>query len=608
MRGWYILPLAMKALIKVGYGCNDHCTFCHTLEVRHIDDTSSRVDRKIHRAAQLGYSMVVLSGGEPTIRPELMHWARLCASLDLDFGLVTNGRLLSYPAVVEKLLGYRLRYVYLSLHGGSAKVHNACVRSKAFEESYGALQNLTGKGLDLGINCVITRTNLPHLKELVDACLPFEDAVLKFSATEPKGGGALLFDRIVPKVTEVGEEVARAIRYGLSKTTGLRFGHGGIPLCHLPGLEHLYDDLRTHGFASMTEVWEEDFVPIDSTNMTHPDGCAQCGLRGACPGLFKGYIDKFGPDEVHPRPAHRSNSFNYAQARILHWPKGGDCPVRSDGTTPYDPARTLFVRNDERMVLFETKTRDFSDEEIHQVKWSAGQIYLDVSRKDAPDDFAADLKKLREVDECTPCPERERCPRCFRMEDENVFLRDDARLRAVLASFTGDILDIGCGDGRYGDALAHKARSGEVRYRGVDPDPRSLDSLSAAWPWAQLEVGRAETLELEDSSWDHILLLRSYNHLSSPQLTLPRLVRALRPGGTLLLADNVAFGLIRTPRQVDRAENGPAVFEHYRNDCAAQAAPLFEGLPVVLLQSEDVGPQTSNQWFLHYQRTTDARG
>src|SRR5690606_33678654 len=61
-----------KALIKVGYGCNENCTFCHTAEVRHIDGTSDEVVRKIRRAAQLGHGMVVLSGGEPTIRPELM--------------------------------------------------------------------------------------------------------------------------------------------------------------------------------------------------------------------------------------------------------------------------------------------------------------------------------------------------------------------------------------------------------------------------------------------------------------------------------------------------------------------------------------------------------
>ena len=35
----------MKALIKVGYGCNKNCTFCHTLDVRHIDGDSEEVER-----------------------------------------------------------------------------------------------------------------------------------------------------------------------------------------------------------------------------------------------------------------------------------------------------------------------------------------------------------------------------------------------------------------------------------------------------------------------------------------------------------------------------------------------------------------------------------
>ncbi|HLU47209.1 MAG TPA: radical SAM protein, partial [Planctomycetota bacterium] len=81
----------MKALIKVGYGCNDHCTFCHTLDVRHIDAEAAEVHRKIDRAKALGHTMIVLSGGEPTIRPELVRWATHAAALDMDFGLVTNG-------------------------------------------------------------------------------------------------------------------------------------------------------------------------------------------------------------------------------------------------------------------------------------------------------------------------------------------------------------------------------------------------------------------------------------------------------------------------------------------------------------------------------------
>src|SRR5262249_37485785 len=119
----------MKALIKVGYGCNEHCTFCHTLDVRHVDGSAAEGHAKIERARELGHTMVVLSGGEPTIRPELYAWAAHVARLGLDLGLVTNGRLLAYPEVVERLVAHRLKYVYMSLHGGTPAVHNSLTRT-----------------------------------------------------------------------------------------------------------------------------------------------------------------------------------------------------------------------------------------------------------------------------------------------------------------------------------------------------------------------------------------------------------------------------------------------------------------------------------------------
>ena len=91
----------MKALVKVGYGCNNHCTFCHTLDVRHVDAESDEIDRKIDRAAHLGHTMVVLSGGEATMRRELLRWAARTAARGMDFGLVTNGRMLVYPDLLS---------------------------------------------------------------------------------------------------------------------------------------------------------------------------------------------------------------------------------------------------------------------------------------------------------------------------------------------------------------------------------------------------------------------------------------------------------------------------------------------------------------------------
>src|SRR5204862_249610 len=123
------------------------CTFCHTLDIRDIDGSGAMVMHKIDRARTLGYGMVVLSGGEVTMRKELLLWAARSAAQGLDFGLVTNARMLAYPELVDKLIRLRLAYVYLSLHGGTARIHNAMVRADAFDETFAAVKNLSGRNL-----------------------------------------------------------------------------------------------------------------------------------------------------------------------------------------------------------------------------------------------------------------------------------------------------------------------------------------------------------------------------------------------------------------------------------------------------------------------------
>ena len=53
--------------------------------------------------------------------------------------------------------------------------------------------------------------------------------------------------------------------------------------------------------------------------------------------------------------------------------------------------------------MYRTTTRDFSDVEIETTKRRLEQIYVDVSDKHAPDDFATDLRKLAVLPECTTC-------------------------------------------------------------------------------------------------------------------------------------------------------------------------------------------------------------
>lgn len=603
---------AYKALIKVGYGCNENCTFCHTLDVRHVDGESSEVERKIHRAKELGYGMVVLSGGEPTIRPELFRWAALVASLDMDFGLVTNGLLLSYANVVERLMRSRLRYVYQSLHGGSAGVHNRLVRAKTFDAARGAVQNLAGLGLDYTLNCVVTIHNVDHLIELVDFALQYPSVVLKFSMVQPKGGGEDHFDSLAPNVSHVAMRVREAVAHGRAEIgkrglSGPRFAHDGIPLCLLPTLEPLYDDLKTHRFATMVEIGEPDFFPVDDKAKVQPESvCGDCALRGPCPGLFAGYAEARGVSELAPvTGVPRSNSHNYTFETLVATDAPTTfCPLRdgSQGIRPWDRGRHLFVRNEGRIARFRSESRDFSDVEIERSKIDLGQTYLDVSRKDAPDDFARDLVQLSRSSICGSCEHDSVCTGLYEPQlDEDVFTRDDAHVRAIVGQLRGDVLDVGCGHGPYEDLLAAAANAGCIRYSGLEPDPRAVEALRARWPWAEVSCGDAESVDCV-GIYDHVLVLRSWNHFRDPRLALERLARATREGGTITVVDNVAFGLARTRPQSRRAERSGAELEHYRNDDAARVVALATSLGLAVVERRDCGPSTSNQWLVRVRR------
>jgi SAM-dependent methyltransferase len=258
------------------------------------------------------------------------------------------------------------------------------------------------------------------------------------------------------------------------------------------------------------------------------------------------------------------------------------------------------------MRLVRTTTGDFSDDELRATKERLGQIYADVSTKLAPDDFARDLRKLRPSLECADCACRPECPGGWEAVHGDVFGRDDARVRSILAGLSGRVLDVGGGEASYFDSFAERASAGAVAYVCVDPDEARLAVLASRFPAARFVPGVAEEISDDLGTFDHVLFLRSYNHLHDPARALARALARLRPGGSLLLVDNVAFGLVRGAAHAARAEAAPEnLLEHYRNDGAAEADLAVRAAagarPLNLVERRDVGPDTSNQWVLHYQ-------
>lgn len=306
-----------------------------------------------------------------------------------------------------------------------------------------------------------------------------------------------------------------------------------------------------------------------------------------------------------PAGSPRANSFHFVPVRDLRRRRGARCPLRDDAEWPGadegERARQVWLRTPDRLRLFRTSTTDFDDHALARVKWAHGQLYADRSHKPALDDFARDLVKLRLARECSTCERRERCPGAFVPDPVDAFTRDDATVRARLAELRGVVFDVGCGEGRYLDALAPAAARGELRYFGLDPDEDAAAKLERRFPWAVVATPAVAPAG-GPAELDHVLVLRSWNHLPDPRAVVAELVGRLRGGGTLLVADNVAFGLLRDAGHARAAERGPSRFEHYRNDAAADASRRLEGLPLALLEHHEVTPEQSNQWFLRYEK------
>lgn len=98
-------------------------------------------------------------------------------------------------------------------------------------------------------------------------------------------------------------------------------------------------------------------------------------------------------------------------------------------------------------------------------------------------------------------------------------------------------LDVGSGLGALAFALAPRVR--EVV--AVERDPEQVERLQAnAPPNVLAQVGDGEHLDLPSYSFDVAGTLVTLHHTPRPELLVAELVRVTRPGGTLLVVDQIA--------------------------------------------------------------------
>lgn len=125
--------------------CNQECVFCYNswrtgANVGELD--SGQATRLLSQVLdQVDCAGVSLSGGEPTLRPDLVELISLIAGRGVKVLLITNGTLLA-PETIDRCLEAGVHTFQVSLLGHRPELHNRLAGHDGFEQVIEAILNL----------------------------------------------------------------------------------------------------------------------------------------------------------------------------------------------------------------------------------------------------------------------------------------------------------------------------------------------------------------------------------------------------------------------------------------------------------------------------------
>ena len=559
-------PRSNTLLVWTGAPCSYGCGACP------IDTAASTagfepadLQRALASTAVGAQRLAVLVGGEPFLRRDVFGLLAGVRAAGWTPGMITTGRALLYPHVRQRLRRAGLAYLRLQLFGIAAAHDRAVGVAGAYEQALAAVRAWLEEA---GAECD------------VDVALSMRGRAIETAAAE--------VDILARQISSSEVQIVVAVDAGaepqdldsMRRALAVLAGWNEDPRRPLLSWEGLPESVSSAcGLA------------VSPLRPAFLDRAPQACCLGAVPAIAEAAAAR--PQEP------RANSFNFIRtATSVPW-TADPAACTAHAAAAGDTGRHLWLVEEGLLRLYVTDTGDFEIAEIGRVKDEWSHLFVDCAEPGVLDDFVGGMRRVRPEATCEPCVNRQRCGRRFAVVEGPPFAREEAWIAAHVAGVRGRVLDVGCGEQLYREQLAPLLRSGAVDYHGLDPDEPSLAAARAALPEGHYYLGGIEEFRGGSARFDHILSLRSLNHVLDLDEALARMAEMLEPGGTLLLVETTPFAMLRRAEQVTAADRAPrAGHQHFRNLTSAEVLPMARRRRLEILHHHPVGREATNEWIL----------
>lgn len=183
----------MTAMLIIAWeltaACNLSCQYCRASASHEPDRGELGTDEAMRFVESIAplQPMLILSGGEPLLRPDLFEIIRHAVSLGIRVSLASNGTLIT-PELAQTIAASGVSRVSISLDGAGAAEHDLVRGQGSFERSMRGIENLRGL-VDFQINFTVSRKSQSGIAEIFDLAESLGAAALHFFFLVPTGRG-----------------------------------------------------------------------------------------------------------------------------------------------------------------------------------------------------------------------------------------------------------------------------------------------------------------------------------------------------------------------------------------------------------------------------------
>lgn len=293
--------------------CNMYCDHCYRDAGCKATDELNTVEAKtlLDQIAKAGFKIMIFSGGEPLMRPDIVELVAHAKSLGLRSVFGTNGTLITLD-MARKLKAAGAMGMGISLDSLDKEKHNTFRKfPNAWEGAVQGMRNCREAGLAFQIHTTVMDWNEHEIEAITDFAVAEGAVAHHFFFLVPTGRAqsieteslrATAYEEVLTRIMKKQQEVdielkptcaPQFVRIAKQMGMDLRFQRGclaGTSYCiisprgKVQPCAYLNMELGDVRETPFDEIWKNNKVLQELRTLDYKGGCGTCNYKQSCGG------------------------------------------------------------------------------------------------------------------------------------------------------------------------------------------------------------------------------------------------------------------------------------------------------------------------------------